>query len=482
MSSRNWDIPYNTTLWARWSANTYMVMLNHNGGWGETNMIMATFAAPMPPARMPSRPGYTFIGFYNTPAQHGGTRYYNADGTSARDWNIASDATLWARWTANNRYVVFLNHNGGWGETNLVFATYGAPMPIARMPMKLGYIFTGYYDTPETTGGTRFYNVDGSSARNWDIPSDTTLWARWERIPVILPPRVLGIGDIDGDGRTALLAIGLGDDSYGAIYVARSNGTGFGQWVRLSNPGKVSSYDTILFGNVTGHSNGQIDLVRRNAVTGRIEISRNDGGFFNSWTGEGPQVWDSNSTILLGNVAGDNNRDDLVVSTGTRVEVWNSDGINLSFFSSQNIAITGTIFLGDFNGNGRSDLLMRNANTGNVQIAYSNGSGFEFWSRQGPSWMASNSIILVGNVTGSDSRYDIVEINDWELYIYRNTGTFFQQIFAHHGLHCPYLRLQGFQYFLGDISGNGKADLIRVCINTSVVDVWKSDGTQFAFW
>ena len=174
--ARRYDKTSNTTLYAGWKANTYTVTLDKNGGTGGTDSVTATYDAAMPSATMPTRTGYTFEGYYD--AKTGGTKYYNADGTSAKKWNKTSNTTLYARWTAKT-YTVTLNKNGGLGGTDSVTATYDAAMPSATMPTRSTYTFEGYYDTSEATGGTKYYNSDGSSARKWDKTSNTTLYARW---------------------------------------------------------------------------------------------------------------------------------------------------------------------------------------------------------------------------------------------------------------------------------------------------------------
>lgn len=48
-------------------------------------------------------------------------------------------------------------------------------MPSATMPTWSGHTFIGYF----SDSGVRYYNADGSSARNWDIDGNTTLYARY---------------------------------------------------------------------------------------------------------------------------------------------------------------------------------------------------------------------------------------------------------------------------------------------------------------
>ena len=51
----------------------------------------------MPTIQIPKRPGYAFKGYYSQ-RNGGGTQYYAETGESARIWNIASTATLYAYW------------------------------------------------------------------------------------------------------------------------------------------------------------------------------------------------------------------------------------------------------------------------------------------------------------------------------------------------------------------------------------------------
>ena len=107
-SARAWDKTSATTLYAYWTANTYSVTLNANGGSGGTSSVTATYASAMPSISVPSRSGFTFTGYFID-----STKYYNADGSSARNWDIASTGNvLWAGWT-RNQYTVSYNANGG---------------------------------------------------------------------------------------------------------------------------------------------------------------------------------------------------------------------------------------------------------------------------------------------------------------------------------------------------------------------------------
>ncbi len=95
-SARVWNKASATTLYARWTPNTYTITLNPNGGSGGSTSTTATYDNAMPAITPPSRSGWKFLGYYD--AQTGGTQYYTNTGASARAWNKASNSTLYAHW------------------------------------------------------------------------------------------------------------------------------------------------------------------------------------------------------------------------------------------------------------------------------------------------------------------------------------------------------------------------------------------------
>ena len=85
------------TLFAKWTANTYTVTLDRQGGGGQES-VTATYGSDMHPLNpVPSRIGYEFVGYY-TEVNGGGVKYYNANGMGARTWGIDANTTLYAYW------------------------------------------------------------------------------------------------------------------------------------------------------------------------------------------------------------------------------------------------------------------------------------------------------------------------------------------------------------------------------------------------
>ena len=138
----------NVTVNASFTANTYTVTLNAQDGTGGSYSVKATYGAAMPSATMPTKSGYTFNGYFN--AQSGGKQYYNADGSSANNWDkTETEATLYAQWTANTYTITYKDqddatfsgtHETGYPTTH----TYGTDTSL-KTATKTGYTFNGWF-------------------------------------------------------------------------------------------------------------------------------------------------------------------------------------------------------------------------------------------------------------------------------------------------------------------------------------------------
>ncbi|MCL2156046.1 MAG: SUMF1/EgtB/PvdO family nonheme iron enzyme, partial [Leptospirales bacterium] len=118
-----------------------------------------------------------FVGWSLTPT--GTVEYANGANYTAGTENV----DLYARWSVNSYTITFDANEGTGGPTTVEEAVYGSPMPdlIGQTPPTRagGYVFLGYTDSP--TGGGIYYTANLTSARDWDMTSDTniTLYARW---------------------------------------------------------------------------------------------------------------------------------------------------------------------------------------------------------------------------------------------------------------------------------------------------------------
>ena len=104
--------------------------------------------------------------------------------TSGNTHILAADATIAATFTAKQAAITF-DKNSGTGGSDGTTATYGSTMTSIIAPTRTGYTFGGYYDaeTDNNGSGMKYYNANGTSARNWDknTESATTLYANWTK-------------------------------------------------------------------------------------------------------------------------------------------------------------------------------------------------------------------------------------------------------------------------------------------------------------
>ena len=176
--NKNWNchfVPYHRIIYhsnypdgaGEGPADTYSVDVSVE----ETNSSISLASTPTAPT------GYTFDGWYT--AASGGTKRTGSQTISA---GASADTELYAHWEAKSCTVTFDKNSGTDGD-NSVTATYGEAMPAITPPTRTGYTFGGYYnsETDNNGTGTKYYNADGSSARNWDVNTTDgqTLYANW---------------------------------------------------------------------------------------------------------------------------------------------------------------------------------------------------------------------------------------------------------------------------------------------------------------
>ena len=103
---------------------------------------------------------------------------------------------LYAVWDSST--ISFDANSGEGGQSSPVKATYGEAMPAisTEKPVRTGYAFTGWYDTPnaDDPAARRFYTEEGAGVGPWDVGCDVTLYAGWS------PNSYQVILDANGEG------------------------------------------------------------------------------------------------------------------------------------------------------------------------------------------------------------------------------------------------------------------------------------------
>lgn len=153
---------------ANWTAKTYGITLNGNGGTGDDLTDYTYGQGAVLPANW-TKTGYTFAGWYD-----------NKDCTGTPVTEVSAtdtgDKTFWAKWTPQNYQVSFEYYGADGGDTtaskNVTYAGKYGTLPV---PSRTGYTFKGWY-TAEAEGQGTEVNAETTVT----TASAHTLHARWK--------------------------------------------------------------------------------------------------------------------------------------------------------------------------------------------------------------------------------------------------------------------------------------------------------------
>ena len=158
-----------TELTVQWTAPTYAVTLNTNGGTiNSGNVTGYTYGvgATLPTAGDMTYTGHTFKGWYDNESLTGSP-------VTAIGGAETGNKEYWAKWEAN-AYTVTLNTNGGTiNSGNVTGYTYGVGATLPTDVTRTGYTFKGWYDNENLTGSpvTAISNTETGNKE---------YWAKWE--------------------------------------------------------------------------------------------------------------------------------------------------------------------------------------------------------------------------------------------------------------------------------------------------------------
>jgi uncharacterized repeat protein (TIGR02543 family) len=162
--------PSTTTIYAQWSAISYTVSFNANGGSVSPTSSSGTNSGGLT-LPTPSRTNYSFLGWYD--ASSGGN--YVGGGGSA--YYPTSSITLYAQWQIIT-YTVYWNGNGGTVDPSSSTVNAGSAV-TAPSPSRSGYVCTGWWNS--TSGGTKIVDVGNS----YTPSSSVNLYAQWTLAPIV---------------------------------------------------------------------------------------------------------------------------------------------------------------------------------------------------------------------------------------------------------------------------------------------------------
>jgi len=317
-----------------------------------------------------------------------------------------------------------------------------------------------------------------------------------------------GAGDFNGDGKDDIIVFAKG--SNGGVYVALSNGSSFGAGVKWNNFFCVGD-EICGLGDFDGDGKDDIVTFLRNGydqmTAGDVYVGLSSGASFQPGTRWHEYFCIGQEVCRTGDFDGDG-RTDIVsflrdTQTGDKrgdVYVALATGTAYRFETAskwQDLFCVGAeqCAVGDFNGDGRDDILAFVRDTqggsgqGDVNVALSNGYGFGVATRWHDFFCTGQEVCDVGDFDG-DGRDDIIAFvrsgqsgeAQGDVYVARSNGYGFDARTVWNGFFC----LSNEMCDVGDFDGDGKDDVISFLRSTysgdPVGDVYVglSNGYSFA--
>ena len=174
------------TYYAHWTAKSYTVKFNANGGSVSTSSKTVTYAGTYGTLPTPTRTGYQFNGWYT--ATSGGSQI-----TSSTKVSITATQTIYARWTANTYYISFnKNAEDATGSMSNMTMRYATAQNLTTNAYSRGNTY-GFVNWNTAADGTGTSYSNGQSVNNLTSTNNATitLYAQWEQLystPSINPP------------------------------------------------------------------------------------------------------------------------------------------------------------------------------------------------------------------------------------------------------------------------------------------------------
>ena len=159
----NTKITANIKLYAKWTANTYTITFDANGGECELPSMTVSYGEKVTPPT-PVKESYLFLGWFLE-----GDIPFNFTTV-----NILKDVTLTAKWYLNEFYITY-NLDGGTNNPKNVEKFSADVTVLLYSPTKTGYDFEGWYTNSNFDTKTFISFIPKGTTRNIE------LYAKWSK-------------------------------------------------------------------------------------------------------------------------------------------------------------------------------------------------------------------------------------------------------------------------------------------------------------
>jgi uncharacterized repeat protein (TIGR02543 family) len=246
------------TMHAQWTAASYTISYNLNGGTGADNSSY-TIESPEITLPVPTKTGYTFDGWFAAGSFAGEAITTIAAGSSG-------NKTFYAKWTIVS-YTISYELNDGTNPGNpLASYTVESPDITLPVPTKTGYAFGGWFDTG-SFAGTAITKIDKGST------GSKIFYAKWTAITYTVE-----YNTNNGTGTTA-----ASSHTYDVAKALTTNGfarTGyaFAGWNAQANGNGTSYADGASVTNLTTAQGATVTLYAQwTAITYTVAYNTNGG-------------------------------------------------------------------------------------------------------------------------------------------------------------------------------------------------------------
>jgi len=240
--------------------------------------------------------------------------------------------------------------------------------------------------------------------------------------------------------------------------------------------------NAVAIGNINGDTVPDMAVANYNANTVSVFINSGTGTSFaktDYTTGSAPR------SVAIGDLTGDGQADLIVGnSSSNTISVFtNKYGIGASTFSTKTDYTTGSyprsLAVGDLNGDGNVDIAVSNGSSNTISVFINNGTGTNF-TKADYNTGSYPYFVAIGDLTG-DGKSELVSSNNGSttISVFTNKYGIGASTFS---TKTDYTTGSGpYSLNIGDLTGDGNADIAVVNTGSNTVSVFTNNGTGTNF-